>query len=459
MKNDFCKIIFHPQTPLILNAKKLLLHCIKCPDIIIRGILELKFYRINYYVALRIDEILPIHKIIKIQQRKKSSNVKDFFNFVLFSFYLHKDKTKNMHRITVYFLFISLLFFQTACNDDEMSTGDGCPAPTSIYNAGVVVINEGGFQTGTGTLSFIGENDTDVTNFIYQNANCDDILGNIVQSVSKIDNQYFIVANNANKIVVTDDKMDKIAQIDELRFPRYILKTDDNTAYITEWTDEVKGRVAVLNLDNFEIEQTIPVGGGPENLIAYQGKIYVANGGGLDEEFGDSTVSIINPLTHEVEKTLQVGNNPKSFQIDNNGDLWVGCFGFQNSFIPNDPLNKNGSLVRINAEMVQEVVELDEIGVQHLQINPTQDKLYLLYGGNPYAPVYTFDINTTTLSDTPIVETLAYGLGIHPVSGHIFVADAKGFAETGEVSEYDENGNFLQAFSTSIGPNGFLFLE
>ena len=29
MKNDFCKIIFHPQTPLVLNAKKILLHGIK----------------------------------------------------------------------------------------------------------------------------------------------------------------------------------------------------------------------------------------------------------------------------------------------------------------------------------------------------------------------------------------------------------------------------------------------
>ena len=156
---------------------------------------------------------------------------------------------------------------------------------------------------------------------------------------------------------------------------------------------------------------------------------------------------------------MQVGNNPKSFQIDKNGDLWVGCFGFQNSFTPNDPLNKNGSLVRINAETVQETVQFDKIGVQHLQINPAQDQLYLLYNGNPYAPVHTFDIDTKTLSDNPIIETLAYGLAIHPTNGHIFVADAKNFAETGEVSEYDENGNLLQAFFTSIGPNGFLFLE
>jgi hypothetical protein len=26
MKNDFCKIIFHPQTPLALDGKKLLKH-------------------------------------------------------------------------------------------------------------------------------------------------------------------------------------------------------------------------------------------------------------------------------------------------------------------------------------------------------------------------------------------------------------------------------------------------
>jgi hypothetical protein len=29
MKNDFAKIIFHPQTPLVLNAKKLLLNGIR----------------------------------------------------------------------------------------------------------------------------------------------------------------------------------------------------------------------------------------------------------------------------------------------------------------------------------------------------------------------------------------------------------------------------------------------
>ncbi|MFT5748017.1 MAG: DNA-binding beta-propeller fold protein YncE [Saprospiraceae bacterium] len=364
-----------------------------------------------------------------------------------------------MQRITVFFLFISLLLFQIACSDDELGTGDDCPAPTETFETGVFVINEGNFQNGAGTVSFIGENDTESTNFVYEGANCDDILGSVVQSISEIDDEFYVVVNNSHKVVVVNNKMNKIGQVDELRFPRYLLKVDDNTAYITQWTNEVKGSVAVVNLTNLEIEQRIPAGTGPEGLIAYQGKIYVANGGGLEEEFGDSTVSIINPMTHEVEKTLQVGNNPNGFQIDKNGDLWVSCFGFQNSVIPNDLLNKNGSMARIKEETVQEIIEFDNLGINRLQINTNRDQLYFLYGGNPFAPIYTFDVDTKLLSTNPFINVLAYGLGVHPATGHIFVADAKSFVETGEVLEYDENGVLLQSFFTSIGPNGFLFLE
>lgn len=365
-----------------------------------------------------------------------------------------------MHRITVYFLFISLLSSQISCSsDDEMGTGDGCPTPTAIFEAGVFVINEGNFSNGTGTISFIGENDTESNNFIYQNANCDEILGNILQSIATDENRFYAVISNGDKVVVTDEKFDKIAQIDGLSVPRYFLKTAENTAYITQWTNEEKGSIAVVNLTTFEIEQTIPVGIGPENLIAYQGKIYVANGNGFDTEFGDSTISIINPNTHEVEKTLMVGNVPNSFQIDKNGDLWVSCMGRLNSFIPNDPENIPAKLIRINNETVEETIDLAKFGSQKMQINPEKDQLYLLYDGVSYAPVYTFDIDTKMLSDNPIVATPAYGLGIHPTNGHIFVGDAKDFGTTGEISEYDENGTFLQSFLTSIGPNGFLFLE
>jgi hypothetical protein len=44
MKNDFCKIIFHPQTPLALSAKKLTLHYINYHAVLKNGIITAIYY-------------------------------------------------------------------------------------------------------------------------------------------------------------------------------------------------------------------------------------------------------------------------------------------------------------------------------------------------------------------------------------------------------------------------------
>lgn len=367
-----------------------------------------------------------------------------------------------MNKKTFYLLIISLFFFLNACSDDEMMTGDDCPTPSATYDSGVFVINEGPFQNGTGTLSFFNPATSEVTNSIYQKANCDDIIGNIFQSVTHVDNRFYMVVNNADKLIVTDDTaMDKIIETDALDSPRYFLKIDNETAYVSQYTkNNSQGNIAVLDLNTLEITKTIPVGIGPENMIEYNGKIYVANAKGFDTGVGDSTVMIINPSTHKVEKTLLVGKNPNSFQIDKNGDLWVGCTGFRPSdaVFDDDPRIVNGAIARIAAEDVQEIINFDNLGAQKLAINPAKDRIYLIHGSTFSGSVFEFDITTKQLSTTPfIVVDDCYGLGINPENGHLFVSDANGFAATAEISEYNENGDFIQSFFTSIAPNGFIF--
>ena len=179
--------------------------------------------------------------------------------------------------------------------------------------------------------------------------------------------------------------------------------------------------------------------------------------GGQNFQVGDSTILIINPATHTVEKTLVVGRNPNSFQIDKNRDLWVSCKGFSPNFDALDPNNINGRLVRIRDEAIQEIIDLGKIGAEKMQINPAGDRIYFLQNGFGFNPVYTFDIPTKTVSETPFIDKEVYGLGVNPGNGHLFLGDANGFAETGEVLEYDENGNLLQSFFTSIGPSQFIF--
>ena len=367
-----------------------------------------------------------------------------------------------MQNIRKFFIYISmccLCFGWNSCaNDDDDMVGDGCPTPTTVYESGVFVVNEGAFGNGTGTLSFFNSANGEVSNRIYQKANCEEVIGSVLQSVTEEDDRFYLVVNDAQKVIVADAKnMEKLGQIEGLQQPRYFLKIDETTAYVTQWVGTQQGNIAVVNLPDLSIRATIPAGGGPEAIIKYQDKIYVANEGGQNFTVGDSTVLVINPLTHEVEKTLIVGRSPNAFQIDKNGDLWVSCRGYSPNFIDNDPANINGSLVRINNETVQETIDLGTLGAQKMQINPSRDRLYFLQNGIAYYPVYAFDIDTKTVTSSPFIDQEAYGLGVNPLNGHIFVADAKSFAATGEISEYDANGQFLQSFPTSIGPNSFLF--
>lgn len=350
------------------------------------------------------------------------------------------------------------LFFIFGCDNDEMLPADGCPTPTVTFNSGVFVVNEGAFQNGTGTLSFIDSSNSGVSNQVFQNANCDAIIGNILQSVTQEDNRLYFVVNNAGKVIVTDnEQVDLIGEITGLQMPRRFLKINESTAYISQWENlNEAGSIAVVDLNTYEIEATIPMGNGPEYLIEFEDKIYVSNAGNINR---DSTVLIVNPTTNEVEKTLVVGDNPNAFQIDKNGDLWVSCLGYAPNFDFNHPDAIKGQLVRISDETVQEVINLEFLGAQKMEINPAGDLIYFLQGGYTDIPVYAFDIETKVVSSTPFIETTAYGLGVHPTTGHLFIGDAKGFAETGEVSEYDENGNFIDSFFTSIGPNGFVFKE
>ena len=49
-----------------------------------------------------------------------------------------------------------------------------------------------------------------------------------------------------------------------------------------------------------------------------------------------------------------------------------------------------------------------------------------------------------------------YGIGVDQ-SGNVYAADAKGFAENGEVFVYNPAGELQNKYTVGRGPNGFAF--
>jgi hypothetical protein len=70
-------------------------------------------------------------------------------------------------------------------------------------------------------------------------------------------------------------------------------------------------------------------------------------------------------------------------------------------------------------------------------------------------------IHDATLPTRPFVAARGlqyfWGVGVHPQSGYIYVADPKGFTQQGMVRIYRPDGGIVDSFATGVGPGHFFF--
>ncbi len=113
-----------------------------------------------------------------------------------------------------------LSFFMIILAGCNKSNNDN---PSGNWSNSVFIVNEGPFQTGSGSISAFNRESLEVTNNLFETANGRP-LGNIVQSMSVYKDRGFIVVNNANKIEVVNLKDFKSdTTIENLALPRYFI--------------------------------------------------------------------------------------------------------------------------------------------------------------------------------------------------------------------------------------------
>lgn len=167
------------------------------------------------------------------------------------------------------FLTLSLfcLFITSSCDNDD----DSGTIPTNGYRGGIYIVNEGPFLTGTGTIDFISRKMIKFED-LYPAANNGQVLGNLVNSVQVIGSQTYAVVNNANKIEIVDTKtFTKAGTIDNLPSPRYIVQGDETNAFISCWGDST---VKVIDLLTHEIIRSFKLNG-PEKMSKINNKVWV----------------------------------------------------------------------------------------------------------------------------------------------------------------------------------------
>ncbi len=338
-------------------------------------------------------------------------------------------------------------FLASCSNDDDTIT-----VPLGDYENGMFILNEGGFNVGNASVSFL-TNDFVLENNVVNIVNGVD-LGDVAQSMAFNGDRAYIVINNSHKIeVVNRYTFEHVATISVgLDNPRYIAVVD-NKAYVTNWGDGMSADddfVAVIDLSSNTVVEEIVVTEGPETIIEEGGKIYVAHEGGFN--FGNA-VSVIDPATNAITATVAVGDTPNSMEAEN-GRLYVMAGG-KPSWAGTET---SGSLTIINLanNAVEDVVEFGSV-MHPSNLKIEDNTIYFTID----AGIYNLSTTASSFPDAPLFETTDQGVyGVYSFeveNGNIYVGDAVDYSANGKVYIYSLSGNLQHSFTVGVIPTGFYF--
>ncbi len=333
------------------------------------------------------------------------------------------------------------------CSDDDPAM---VPNENGVYAQGILVTNEGPFNNGSGTIDFIRNDFSETRDAIFKRENGSD-LGNVVQSLAfSIDNAY-IVVNNSHLVQVVDRYSFKhLGTVSSgLENPRF-LTLGKGKGYVTNWgdpNDPYDDYIAVIDLTDFVITNKIPVGEGPEAILMGADLLYVAQKGGYGV---NHTITVIDPTTETVVKTIAVGDVPTGFLPDGKEQIWVLCQG-----APAYSGTETGGTLNLIDTHNNTVVKTLAFGdTEHPgQITGDANTLYYTLAD----AVYAMDIQANSLPSEPILEGEAfYAIAVR--DGLFFGTDAKDYNSRGELHVYDLGmGNRIQNLSVGIIPGGIYF--
>ena len=348
-----------------------------------------------------------------------------------------------MKNYLIPFAAIALLFTSCSSDDDNIQP---TPIPAN-YQKGILVTNEGPFNNGSGSITYISEDFSVVENNVYKNVNGSD-LGNVVQSTGFADNDAFIVASNSHKIVIVDrySFIKKDSMISGFENPRYFASNGQNKGYVTNWgdpMDDTDDYVAVIDLATNAITANIPVSFGPEKILNYGDKLYVAHKGGYGF---NNRISVLSG--NSVVSTIVVGDIPDAMSVVGN---YLYVMGAGKPDYSGE--ETAGSITKIDLTS-DEVVDTYFFELGDYPTGLTVDGSKLIYNLN--GKVYSTDLNSIELPGTPIID--GYFYTIEARNGMLYATDPGDFASRGRLYVYDLSTNQqVQNIQTGIIPGGIYF--
>lgn len=369
-------------------------------------------------------------------------------------------KTSNVNRFfpkfLTLFLGIATVVGLFSCSKDPIRPQpDGQNPPiedSTTFSDGFFVINEGNFNWGNTSITYIDNATGTAHQNIFQEVN-NRPLGDVAQSMKVMNNRGYIVVNASNRVEVVDLKDFKtITSITGFNAPRYIEFIDSTRAYVTNLYKDI----SVVDLEKMVITKTITTPEWTEGMVRYNQYMFITCIGNFSEPSSrrKAKLLIVDTKEDRITDSIQTATEPLAIVIDKKLKLWVLCSGGWDGYSSPVLIRVNPDLRQIEKSFVFPSTNLPS----RLDINPTRDTIYYLLDG-----IYQMPVTASELPTHPLISSgghLFYGLAIHPVDGTIFATDAIDYVQPGYAFQFSSStGAKIHEWGTGRIPGSFCFGE
>ncbi|RYD95335.1 MAG: hypothetical protein EOP54_15965 [Sphingobacteriales bacterium] len=353
----------------------------------------------------------------------------------------------------VYIIFTICSLSTYSCVKDKPNKNGSNPDING--NPKLIIANEGVFNGGNASLSYLDLATQKIYNDVYYAQN-ERVLGDVLQSIAGDSNNLYLVVNNSNKIITVDKKTFKYKSELSIAQPRYLCLLGNNKALVSSM---YRSKLHVVDLNTNQITKEINVAyPNTEGMIVLNNKVYIC-----PWNTQCNYIYQFDITTERIEDSIYISNYaPTQVIADKNNKLWV--------FAGNPYLNIKASITQIDPQTKQILKSFNFTGSEEIIkpiFNPSKDAFYylaVLYSsnsGNDYNGLYKMSIEATQTPATALVKAQAlqyfWGLGVNPENGNIFLGDPKGFIQSGTVSEYTDQGVLKNTYTVGLGPGFFYF--
>ncbi|WP_066219470.1 YncE family protein [Formosa haliotis] len=374
---------------------------------------------------------------------------------------------------TYVLLFATILVLSSCRTEDPIPTDEDPQTPelpddTDTALKGFYLINEGNMFMNKASLDYMDFETGEYKRERFKSANPSEVggLGDVANDIGIYGSKMYIVVNASNKVEVLDVNTGvKLKQInvDNCRYITFY----EGKAYLSTYLGTIGdpsaplGQVNEIDTTSLSVIRKVDVGRQPEELVAYNNKIYVANSGGYSPPNYESTISVIDIPSFTETNRIEVAINLHRLKMDSEGDLYVSSRG--------DYFETPSKLFVVDTK-TETVKKTFDLAVSNMVIHNDTAYIYSTefnyFTGKNTISYDAIDTKTETiLEDSFLAEgndeliQIPYGIAINPDTEDIYITDAKDYVTPGDLYCFDKNGEYKWKVQTGDIPAKIQFVN